>query len=91
MSDWRIYFNKRSEFPLIWSVDSGKGTQEIKVKDARLHRVTGITRYDPSGDNVTTPTAWVEITYAVMHLENDVANFFRDENWRQPKIGGADG
>lgn len=87
--DFRLYFNRRREFPFVWSVDSGPGTQEFKVKDFKLHRITGNGRFEPSmGDDKDTPTAWVEITFAVLEIKADVAHFFRNYGWRQPPLRG---
>lgn len=33
---WRVYFNKFSEAPLCWSIDSGEGTEERKFQYLRI-------------------------------------------------------
>lgn len=84
---FRLYFNCKEDFPLVWSFDRGIGTEEYKVVGAKLHRVTGRTVFDPhAGDNVKSPTAWVEITYAVAEVRDNVVHFFRDPSWRIPQI-----
>ena len=57
--DIRIYFNKRG--PLPWSVDQGIGTPEYQVLAVTMDHVNGRLIHQPeAGDNVGTPTAWIE-------------------------------
>ena len=84
---YRLYFNCREDFPLVWSFDEGVGTHEYKVVDFKLHRITGNGVFDPhAGDNIKSPTAWVEITYAIAEVKDNVVHFFRDQNWRIPRL-----
>lgn len=60
---FRVYFNRRSEFP--WSVDTGPGTLEFTTKAIQLVDAHGHAIFDASaGDNKSTPTAWLEIRNA---------------------------
>lgn len=55
--DYRVYFNRRGEFP--WSVDKGPGTTELQTKKVTFDRVSAEAHLDPSaGDNERSPTAW---------------------------------
>jgi len=57
----RLYFNKRGGRP--WSTDRGPGTPEETWKEVEFDESYCRTVYDPdAGDNVNTPTAWIEIT-----------------------------
>lgn len=54
----RVYFNKGG--PLPWSVDTGPGTEESNAVGIVMLGC-GKTVFDPqAGDNVKTPTAWIE-------------------------------
>jgi hypothetical protein len=55
----RVYFNKRNDWPLVWSVDDGDQKNEINVNHATFNDF-GRTVY--SGDPVseTSPVAWIE-------------------------------
>jgi hypothetical protein len=61
----RVYFNKRGPRP--WSVDKGTGTKELTFKSVSLQAANGIALFDPkAGDNLNSPTAWIEFADAVM-------------------------
>lgn len=56
----RVYFNRHG--PLPWSVDSGPGTPEMQTQSVTMLAAYSETVYDPSaGDNIDTPTAWIEV------------------------------
>lgn len=56
--DYRVYFNRRGEFP--WSVDKGLGTTELQTKKVTFDRVSAEAHFDPSaGDNERSPHGMV--------------------------------
>lgn len=86
MAKFRVYFNRRGELP--WSFDSGRGTEEIQVKDFTLHSISGNSKFDPSaGDNENSPTAWIEVIYSVVEVRDNVAHFFHNPDWKSPHTG----
>jgi hypothetical protein len=88
MPSYRVYFNKASEQP--WSIDEGSQHSEINVKSIRLHHCNADSHWDPSiKANPDTPCAWFEIYHAVLQLDDGVAHFFKDPNWRVPPIAGT--
>lgn len=87
MPSYRVYFNRKAEFPQVWSVDEGAQGSEVNIISYELHRVNAISRYDSSTTpNPDTPSAWLEINYAVMELKGGVAHFFHDLAWREPPL-----
>jgi hypothetical protein len=56
----RLYFNRAGDKP--WSLDSGPGTKELQVNQVSLRNIAGRAIFSPaSGDNLATPTAWLEL------------------------------
>jgi hypothetical protein len=87
MPAWRVYFNRSSEQPTVWSIDEGTQATEVNVKAVRLHRCNADTHWDPSIKvNPDTPCAWLDIYHAIMQLSDGVAHFFPDPDWRVPRI-----
>lgn len=62
----RIYFNKASESPLVWSVDHGPGTEEVKFRKV-VSGVLGTTKENLSEPDSDKPKAWIEFHWC--HLE----------------------
>ena len=87
MPDFRIYYNRRSEHPTVWSLDSGSQATEINVKSVRLHRCNAETHWNPDiPPNNDTPSAWFEVYHAVLQMHDGVAHLFPDPNWRKPRL-----
>ena len=63
---YRVYFNRSSDFPFVWSFDDGDIANEVIVK--AIHGCKFDSDYDPSGDNVNTPRGffWVKADMAVL-------------------------
>jgi hypothetical protein len=90
MSSWRVYYNRWAEAPLIWSIDKGAQDTEFNVKEIHLHRVNADTMVDPSvpsGDRER-PRVWFQVDHAVLRVQDDIAHFYHDPEWRTPKIAG---
>lgn len=64
----RVYFNRASDAPRVWSIDGGAGTPEITAEAVLLEEASGVTRYHsqegdgtgPQGSDVKMPRAWIE-------------------------------
>lgn len=88
MPNFRVYYNRRSDYPFIWSVDEGTQETEVNVTDVELTRVSAKTRFDrhvPRG-STETPSCWFEVEYAILTVKDNIAYFFHDPNWRQPPL-----
>ena len=68
---YRIYFNRRSDAPLVWSVD--EGSQETEINVSRVEILTPIKSfYNGKTPNPDSPVAWFE-TDGILARVNDVA------------------
>lgn len=73
----RVYFNRASDAPKIWSLDQGPGTPEICATAVRFY-AEGITRYQardgdgsgPEGADLKAPRAWLEFRNVRVSLSN---------------------
>ena len=78
---YRIYFNRKREWPQVWSVDEGTQESEINVKDFLLCGVSAASKNLGSAeamsetDHAWQPFAWLECT-GYMQLHNGVAHFY---------------
>lgn len=63
---YRVYYNRSSDYPFVWSFDDGDSKNEVLV--TAIHGPQFHSAYNPSGDNENTPRAffWVEATRAVL-------------------------
>ena len=55
----RVYFNRRSDFPSVWSIDDGDQKNEINVNRVLLWGC-GSTVYTGGPVNKNSPVAWIE-------------------------------
>lgn len=74
---YRVYFNRRREWPQIWSVDEGDQSSEINVKEVDIivpvyTKSLGSEAALAATNPDTTPFAWMECT-GVLILSNGVA------------------
>jgi hypothetical protein len=71
----RVYFNSRSDYPLVWSLDDGNQQNEMIVPNIIGQ---GVHRYVYNGQkaNPTTPVAWVEYRSARVHRIEDSEELF---------------
>lgn len=72
----RVYFNRHQSDGLIWSVDEGTQDTEINVKDVVIGELLCQTKSGP-GDNVKSPTAWIEVEESHMTVLQNVAHLFK--------------
>lgn len=83
---YRVYFNRKSEWPTIWSIDEGAQTSEINVQGFVLEDVRAESHNLPeeqlvSANHLNTPAAWITVT-ATLHIESGIA-YFRPSRYDQ--------
>jgi len=63
---FRVYFNRKNEFPQVWSIDYGTQESEINVQRVELINCTAVTVYKTEGvtDFNDMPCAWFEVEAA---------------------------
>jgi hypothetical protein len=72
---YRVYFNRRSEAPQIWSVDEGDQTTEINVQWVRFEGIFSETVFDSTvTDKENSPCAWIGF-YAKAEFEGGGVSF----------------
>lgn len=66
---FRVYYNKRDEFPFIWSVDRGDVGSERKFERVTIStKVIGASR--AGADNRDEPVAWLQGDGKVLQMGN---------------------
>lgn len=63
MKTFRIYFNRKSEYPHVWSIDEGEQTSEIIVQWIACDGVSMRTHYSvvEAIDRENIPCAWFSV------------------------------
>lgn len=62
MKCYRVFFNRLSEAPQVWSVDEGDQSSEINVSAVSLVRCSAETKFNPAEtDTLNKPKAWFEV------------------------------
>lgn len=61
----RVYFNRRSDWPLVWSVDDGDQKNEIHVSSVLMEGVS-ITEAVDLAANPDSPVAWIQFHGAIL-------------------------
>lgn len=78
---YRIYFNRKEDYPCIWSVDEGTAESEIRVRGVVI--MDGLSSYTsstiglrpPAGSDLKNePSAWIEV-HGFLMIGNGVAIF----------------
>jgi hypothetical protein len=71
----RVYFNSKSDYPNVWSLDDGDQTNEMNVP---MIIGQGVHRYEYNGEkaNAQCPVAWVEYRGARIHRIDDTEEIF---------------
>lgn len=85
---YRVYYNKSSEYPFIWSIDAGSLDTEVKVKSVQFHKVVAETGIDPNikvGD-VVNPRVFFIVRYATLSVKDGHACLYHNNSWRHPSI-----
>jgi hypothetical protein len=68
----RVYFNKRSDFPNVWSVDDGNQDNEINVSKVCFGaEVYPETAYSGDKPNEDSPVAWLEVEDSVPFIYSE--------------------
>jgi hypothetical protein len=72
----RLYFNRREDSPLVWSIDDGDQANEVNVEGVMFDRVMGVTHYN-SANKYPKPSGWLEFPEAKYVLVGNVAYISR--------------
>jgi hypothetical protein len=73
---FRVYFNRHSEFPQIWSVDEGTQESEINVIGFVIHRGCYLeSRYNGDKPNDDSPCAWIEVQANDYYIKGGIVHF----------------
>lgn len=73
---FRAYFNRKREFPQVWSIDEGTQASEVNVIAFIAHPGCKVaSRYNGSKPNDDSPSAWIEIHADHYYIVDGVANF----------------
>jgi hypothetical protein len=71
MKTYRVYFNRRSEAPQVWSVDEGTQASEINVQWVSFDGVSINSYFNPAVTREQAefePSAWLQL-FANAHFE----------------------
>lgn len=85
---YRVYYNKSSEFPYVWSIDSGSLDTEVKVKGIQFHKIEAEAGADltvPIGD-IERPRVFFIVRYSTLVVKDGIGHFFHNPEWRSPRI-----
>ena len=73
---YRVYFNRRSEAPFVWSIDEGSADTEITVRSFSAGPGCELRScYTGEVPNENTPVAWLEVDADALELQDRVARF----------------
>lgn len=76
MRVFRAYFNRKREFPQIWSIDEGSQDSEVNVREFFIAPGCMVhSRYDGTPVNDNSPSAWLEIHADEYFILTGVARF----------------
>jgi hypothetical protein len=68
----RVYFNRKADYPLVWSVDEGTQETEQTVREVNFRGTYGVTAMG-KGDNENSPTVWIAVYGATLYVQDDIA------------------
>lgn len=66
----RIYFNRKEDFPKIWSVDFGSKTQEVCCTKVFVENIYGWSNQNLNAE-WPEPKAWIEFKHVLVNFHND--------------------
>lgn len=70
---YRVYFNRTSDAPLVWSVDEGTQETEQNFESVTILNANVTSRWNPQETvNQFRPKAWLEVE-GTLHVANGVA------------------
>lgn len=75
---FRVYWNRRGDYPLVWSIDFGDVSTEMNVKQIYLRGKTITTCVRMNADNVLEPRGWLEGNGVVV-IADEIAEIFVGE------------
>lgn len=79
MKTYRVYFNKKSEWPLVWSIDEGDQDTEINVKEVTIIASYSETRAIVNNghiDTTNTPLAWLAVEAKGIRIVEGIATIW---------------
>jgi hypothetical protein len=65
MKNYRCYFNRKNEYPAVWSIDEGSQASEINVQWIKLENVEEVFSFYeviPDDERHDRPCAWFSVT-----------------------------
>lgn len=74
MSRFRVYYNRSSDYPYVWSFDDGDSKNEVLVKN--IYGPNFTSAYNPDGDNKDTPRAFFWVTASKALIQNGEVTFY---------------
>lgn len=72
MYEIRVYYNRKSDYPFVWSMDRGDISTEKIFKDVRIFGCKISSEFDSKHDNVNEPRAWFNVRCTKITEFNDV-------------------
>lgn len=78
MNRYRVYFNRKSEFPQVWSCDEGTQDSEVNLIGFVIHQGCFTeSHYSGAKPNEDSPSAWIEVTADYRYIVGGVMHFTR--------------
>lgn len=78
MRQFRVYFNRKREFPQVWSFDEGTQDSEVNVKN--FHTLPGVVTqgaYNGEKPNDNSPSAWMVVAADDFYIKDGEVYFTR--------------
>lgn len=79
MKTYRVYFNRKQDYPLVWSIDEGTQATETNVSDVVIiasYTSTKSRINDGTIDVNNTPLAWLEVEAQGIRIADGVATIW---------------
>jgi hypothetical protein len=76
MKHFRVYFNSHADYPLVWSLDEGPGTEEKFFAEILIHCPRVCTRYEKQ-ESKDVPSAWIECEGELYLMTPTIARIYR--------------
>lgn len=79
MNTYRVYFNRKSEFPQVWSLDEGTQHSEVNIINFVIPQgCRSESRYNGEKPNEDSPVAWIEVQAIAFTIHDGIAYFIGD-------------
>jgi hypothetical protein len=77
MNTYRVYYNRSTDFPNVWSFDKGDISTECIVKKIRMEPGCVLwSNFDPEKNNLTEPRAWFTVMCGHVEVTDDGVAYF---------------